>query len=76
MSENIMEVFLKNDGSYGETAIGKPVLVDYKPVGFISDVTPSEVICTLFKRFIGREQASLNTVSKKQDITAVYIDTQ
>lgn len=71
-----MDIFFKNDGSYGEAAIGKPVLVDYKPVGFISDVTPAEVTCTLFKSFIGREQASLNTVSKKQDITAVYVDTK
>lgn len=71
-----MDIFFKNDGSYGEAAIGKPVLVDYKPVGFISDVTPAEVTCTLFKRFIGREQASLNTVPKEQDITAVYVDTK
>lgn len=71
-----MDIFFKNDGSYGEAAIGKPVLVDYKPVGFISDVTSAEVTCTLFKRFIGREQALLNTVSKKQEITAVYVDTK
>lgn len=71
-----MDIFFKNDGSYGETAIGHPVLADYKPVGFISDVTPTEVTCTLFERFVGREQASLNTVSKEQEITAVYVDTK
>ena len=50
-----MDIFFKNDGSYGQSAVGIPVLVDYTPVGFVREVNADMVTCSLFDKFIGKE---------------------
>lgn len=68
-----MEIYFKNDGSYGKAAIGIPVIVDEKPIGFVQDVCPDRVICRLWGRFVGREQIMLNVGMEEQDIRSIYI---
>ena len=50
-----MDIFFKNDGSYSQSTVGIPVLVDYTPVGFVREVNADMVTCSLFDKFIGKE---------------------
>ena len=68
-----MDIFFKNDGSYGQSAVGIPVLVDYTPVGFVREVNADMVTCSLFDKFIGLVQ---NLATREPDICSVYIDTK
>lgn len=47
-----MEVYFNNDGSYGQGAVYAPVLVNDKPIGFVSEVTLERVTCYLWDKFI------------------------
>lgn len=38
-----MDIFFKNDGSYSQSTVGIPVLVDYTPVGFVREVNADVV---------------------------------
>ena len=49
-----MDIFFKNDGSYSQSTVGIPVLVDYTPVGFVREVNADMVTCSLFDKFIGK----------------------
>jgi len=70
-----MEIYFKNDGSYGKAAIGIPVLVDEKPIGFVQNVYQDRVICRLWDRFVEREQLMLNICTEEQDIRGIHICT-
>lgn len=69
-------IFFKNDGSYGQSAVGIPVLVDYTPVGFVREVNADMVTCSLFDKFIGKEWLVQNLATREPDICSVYIDTK
>lgn len=72
-----MDIFFKNDGSYSQSAVGIPVLVDYAPVGFVREVNADMVTCSLFDKFIGKEWlAQRLTTREEPDICSVYIDTK
>lgn len=71
-----MDIFFKNDGSYGQSAVGIPVLVDYTPVGFVREVNADTVTCSLFDKFIGKEWLVQNLATREPDICSVYIDTK
>ena len=66
-----MDIFFKNDGSYGQS-----VLVDYTPVGFVREVNADMVTCSLFDKFIGKEWLEQHLTTKEPDICSVYIDTK
>lgn len=68
-----MEVYFKNDGSYGQSAVKAPVVVNGKPIGFICEVTEERVTCYLWDRFVQKEQFSINVLSREQDIRAISI---
>ena len=71
-----MDIFFKNDGSYGQSAVGIPVLVDYTPVGFVREVNADMVTCSLFDKFVGKEWLAQHLTTKEPpDICSVYIDT-
>lgn len=36
-----MDIFFKNDGSYSQSTVGIPVLVDYTPVGLYEKLMPT-----------------------------------
>lgn len=71
-----MDIFFKNDGSYGQSAVGIPVLVDYTPVGFVREVNAAMVTCSLFDKFIGKEWLVQHLATREPDICSVYIDTK
>ena len=69
-----MEVYFKNDGSYGQSAVRTPIVVNGKPIGFICEVTEKRVACYLWDRFVQKEQIGINAFSTEQDIRAISIE--
>lgn len=69
-----MMVWFANDGSYGQGAVNIPILVNNKPIGFVSEVTEERVICYLWDRFVSKEQVGYNAFSKEQNIRAISIE--
>lgn len=69
-----MIVYFNNDGSYGQKAVNIPVLVDNKPIGFVSEVTEERVTCYLWDRFVHKEQLGLTAFSKEQDIRSISVE--
>ena len=61
-----MTVYFNNDGSYGQGAVNIPVLVNGKPIGFVSEVTKERVTCYLWDRFICTELYQVNITNKEQ----------
>lgn len=68
-----MVVYFGNNGSYGQSAVGIPVLADGVPIGFVSEVNEENVICYIWDRFVCREQIGMNLLSKEQDIHSIEI---
>lgn len=68
-----MEVYFKNDGSYGQSAVKIPIIVNGKPIGFICEVTKELVTCYLWDKFVYKEQIGFNAFSKEQDIQAIRV---
>lgn len=66
-----MEVYFKNDGSYGESAVNIPVTVDNMPVGFVSKVNEEYVTCCLWDRYIIKEELGPDLCSKKHYIRSI-----
>lgn len=66
-----MEVYFKNDGSYGKSAVNIPVTVNNMPVGFVSEVDEERVTCCLFDRYIVKKQIGYNLCSKEQNIYSI-----
>ena len=66
-----MEVYFKNDGSYGESAVNIPVTVNNMPVGFVSEVNEGCVTCCLWDRYITKELIDYNLCSKEQNIHSI-----
>lgn len=60
-----MEIYFKNDGSYGKSAVNN------MPVGFVSEVDEERVTCCLWDRYIIKEQIGYNLCSKEQDIHSI-----
>ena len=68
-----MEVYFNNDGSYGQSAVKAPVVVNGKPIGFISEVSKERVTCYLWDSFVGREQFGFSMYGE-QDIRSIRIE--
>ena len=69
-----MIIYFENDGSYGQGAVKRPILVNKNAIGFIDEVTEERVTCYLFDRFVRREQVGYAAFSKEQDILAISIE--
>lgn len=69
-----MEVYFNNDGTYGQNAVNIPVIVNRKPIGFVSEVTEERVTCLLWDRFVDVEMSVINITKKEQDIRAIKIN--
>lgn len=69
-----MIVYFNNDGSYGQGAVNIPVLVNGKPIGFVSEVTEERVTCYIWDRFVSTELYKVNISKKEQDIHSVGIN--
>ena len=69
-----MIVYFNNDGSYGQGAVNIPVLVNGKPIGFVSEVTEERVSCYLWNRFVSEEIVGINVLSEEQNIRSISIE--
>ena len=47
-----MVVYFNNDGTYKEDAVKAPVVVNDKPIGFISEGNEVHVTCYLWDRYV------------------------
>lgn len=68
-----MEIYFENDGSYGQNAVHIPIVVNGKPIGFVSEVSQERVTCYLWDRFVDKEQIGF-CMSGTQDIRAIHIE--
>lgn len=68
-----MEVYFKNDGSYGQSAVKIPIVVNGKPIGFVCEVNEERVTCYLWDRFVHREQIGLS-IYEEQNIRSIIIE--
>lgn len=69
-----MEIYFNNDGSYGQGSVYAPVLVNDKPIGFVSEVTLERVTCYLWDKFINIEQLGFNMYTTEQDIRSISFE--
>ena len=67
-----MDIFFKNDGSYSQSAVGIPVLVDYTPVGFVREVNADMVTCSLFDKFIERVVGAASDDKRTGHMLCIY----
>lgn len=68
-----MEVYFNNDGSYGQSAVKAPIVVNGKPIGFICGVSKERVTCYLWDRFVSKEQFGVSMYGE-QDIRSIRIE--
>lgn len=68
-----MEVYFKNDGSYGQSAVKAPITANGKPIGFIYEVSKELVTCYLWDRFVSKEQLGVSLYGE-QDIRSISIE--
>ena len=68
-----MKVYFDNNGSYGQSAVNIPVLVNNKPIGFVSEVTEERITCYLWDRFVDVEMNVVNITKKEQNIRSISI---
>lgn len=71
-----MKVYFKNDGTYGQRAVGIPVTSDDHPIGYVCDVTREVVTCEIWDKYIIKEQLLCNILTMEQDIREVGIALQ
>ena len=68
-----MEVYFKNNGSYGQSAVKTPIVVNGKPIGFIYEVNEERVTCYLWDRYIHEEILGIS-LSGEQNICSIRIE--
>ena len=69
-----MVVYFDNNGLYGQNAVNIPVVVNGKPIGFVSEVNQERVTCYLWDRFVSEEVLGMNMYTKEQDVRAISIE--
>lgn len=69
-----MKIYFDNDGSYDQGAINTPILVNGKPIGFISGVTEEYVTCYLFDMFIDIKMKFADVIKKEKKICSIAIN--
>ena len=52
-----MVVYFNNDGTYKQDAVNAPILVNKRPIGFISEVNEGRVTCCLFDKYVSKEES-------------------
>jgi hypothetical protein len=48
----IVIIYFDNDGTYDEEAVNMPVLVNDKPIGFVSEVNRERITCYLWDIYV------------------------
>ncbi len=67
-----MKVYFDNNGSYGQSAVNAPIIVNGKPIGFICEVSKERVVCYLWDRYVYKNQIGVS-ISGEQDIRSIEI---
>lgn len=67
-----MLIYFKNDGSYGQNAVYRPVIANHNAIGFIQEVSDEYVACNIFDKFVVKEQFGIS-MTGEQDIRAIGI---
>lgn len=63
-----MVVYFDNDGTYKQGAVKAPVVVNDKPIGFISEVNEERVTCYLWDRYVRKVEGYSNNGSNPLEI--------
>lgn len=69
-----MIVYFDNDGSYDESIVNIPILVNDKPIGFISEVNEERVTCFLWDRYVEKDEYLVAMNPIKQEIRSFSIN--
>ena len=69
-----MIVYFNNDGTYKQDAVKAPVLVDDKPIGFISEVNEERVTCYLWDRYVSKVEGLPNGNPMGREFRAISVE--
>lgn len=69
-----MVVYFNNDGTYKEDALNAPVLVNDKPIGFISEVTEERVTCYLWDRYARKVEGLRNGDPREREFRSISVE--
>lgn len=70
-----MQIYFKNDGSYGQKAVGIPITVNDVPVGYVCEVNQDYVVLNIWDKYIIEERIGLNMSTTEQDICSIILNT-
>lgn len=69
-----MTIYFNNDGTYKEDALNAPVLVNDKPIGFISEVTEERVTCYLWDRYVRKVEGLRNGNPREREFHSISVE--
>lgn len=69
-----MVIYFNNDGTYKQESVNALVLVDDKPIGFISEVNEERVTCYLWDRYISKVECFRNGNPFEREFCALSIE--
>ena len=69
-----MVVYFDNDGTYKEDAIKAPVVVNDKPIGFISEVNEERVTCYLWDRYVKKVEGLHKGIPYETEFRCISIE--
>ena len=70
-----MIVYFNNDGTYKQDAVKAPVLVNDKPIGFISEVNEECVMCYLWDRYVSKVEGLKSGKPFEREFRSISIET-
>ena len=69
-----MIIYFDNDGTYGQDAINAPILVDNKPIGFISEVNEKCIKCYLWDRYVRKVEGLRNGNLLERELRSISVE--
>lgn len=69
-----MVVYFDNDGTYNQDAVKAPVVVNDKPIGFISEVNEERVTCYLWDRYVKKVEGLRNGIPFETEFRSISIE--
>lgn len=69
-----MVVYFDNDGTYKQDAVKAPVIVNDKPIGFISEVNEKRITCHLWDRYVRKAEGLRNGIPFETELRSISIE--
>ena len=69
-----MVVYFDNDGTYKEDDVKAPVVVNDKPIGFISEVSEERVTCYLWDIYVRKVEKKKNGFPVDTEVHSISIE--